>query len=148
MYVNQALDNGRGAQNKSFVHLFKGGGVQRQSLWSRSAEREIPPAAPEKGFRKLQARRGLSVFAGRQTAPRKLQGSGLRYPGFRHSAQLLIRIMYITWSPLHVKAFFRAVPKSFDMEKLRLPAGTGKRSRAQSMGMVSSRTAWTTQRVE
>ena len=28
--------------NKSFVHLFKGGGVQRQSLWPRSAERGIP----------------------------------------------------------------------------------------------------------
>ena len=27
---------------ESFVHLFKGGGVQRQSLWPRSAERGIP----------------------------------------------------------------------------------------------------------
>ena len=27
---------------ESFVHLFKGGRVQRQSLWSRSAERETP----------------------------------------------------------------------------------------------------------
>ena len=28
--------------SESFVHLFKGGGVQRQSLWPRSAERGTP----------------------------------------------------------------------------------------------------------
>ena len=60
------IEGRREAQNKSFVHLFKGGGGPGgKALWSRSAEREIFPAAPEKSIVKLHARRGLSDFAAR-----------------------------------------------------------------------------------
>ena len=49
------------------------------------------PAAPEKRSRKLQTRRGLSVFAatGGKQRPVSSRVSGLRYPGFRCPAQLL-----------------------------------------------------------
>ena len=51
------------AQNKSLVHLFKGGGGPGgKAPWPPSQGRNSP-AAPEKRLWKLQARRGLSVFA-------------------------------------------------------------------------------------
>ena len=59
---------------KSFVHLFKGGRVQRQRLWSRPAGREIPPKAALKIILSLaqsQTARGFQAHLPpmRQTAP-------------------------------------------------------------------------------
>ena len=50
--------------SESFVHLFKGGGVQRQSLWPRSAERGIPLYAHKSAGGGLRGnpRRGFPPF--------------------------------------------------------------------------------------